>query len=133
MTEPLPLGFTDISTAALKEIMVRTPWRGTGTALRIHDTLLSNRTEERVTLSVNPLAGDGKVQALYVTWGYEPFNEQRPSPDSPSLIAMIRSLKCSPLLLTRTETASCNQTDPHQPPLSDHDLSKSHSFERICD
>ncbi|MEZ0096270.1 GNAT family N-acetyltransferase [Streptacidiphilus sp. EB129] len=93
MTEPLPDSFTDISTAALKEIMVRTPWRGTGTALRIHDALLSGRTEERVTLSVNPLAGDGKVQALYVTWGYEPFNEQRPSPDSPSLTAMIRSLK----------------------------------------
>lgn len=92
MTQPLPEGFTSISTAALKEIMVRTPWRGTGTARRIHDALLANRTEDRVTLSVNPQAGDGKVQALYTTWGYASFNEQQPSPESPRLTAMINSL-----------------------------------------
>ena len=95
MTKPLPDGFTHATTVALKEIMVRSPWRGTGTALRIHDTLLSHRTEERITLSVNPLAGDGKVQALYATWGYKAFNEQQPSPDSPRLTAMIRAVKHS--------------------------------------
>jgi GNAT superfamily N-acetyltransferase len=90
MTSPLPSGFTDISTVALKEIMVRTPWRGTGTARRIHDELLSQRTEQHVTLLVNPLAGEGKVQSLYETWGYTAFNRQQPSPDSPALTAMIR-------------------------------------------
>lgn len=90
MTKPLPAGFTDTSTVALKEIMVRSPWRGTGTAHRIHDELLSQRSEQRVTLLVNPLAGEGKVQALYETWGYMPFNHQQPSPDSPALTAMIR-------------------------------------------
>jgi GNAT superfamily N-acetyltransferase len=90
MTTPLANGFTEISTVALKEIMVRSPWRGTGTARRIHDELLSQRTERRVTLLVNPLAGDGKVQALYEAWAYSAFNRQQPSPDSPALTAMIR-------------------------------------------
>ncbi|WP_425557721.1 GNAT family N-acetyltransferase [Kitasatospora cystarginea] len=91
MAEPLPDGYTDTPVLAIKEIGVRTPWRGTGTARRIHDELLAHRTEDRVTLMVNPLAGDGKVQALYESWGYQPVNSQQPSPDSPRLTAMIRA------------------------------------------
>lgn len=91
MAEPLPDGFTEVSTLVIKEIGLRIPWRGTGTARRIHDDLLAGRTEERVTLMVNPLAGDGKVQALYESWGYEAFNSQRPSPESPRLTAMVRA------------------------------------------
>ncbi|MFI5534120.1 GNAT family N-acetyltransferase [Kitasatospora sp. NPDC051853] len=90
MTEPLPDGLTDTPVLVIKEIGVRTPWRGTGTARRIHDDLLAGRTEDRVTLMVNPLAGDGKVQAVYEAWGYQAFNAQQPSPDSPRLTAMIR-------------------------------------------
>ncbi|MFD0274512.1 GNAT family N-acetyltransferase [Kitasatospora sp. NPDC127111] len=90
MAEPLSQGLTDVPTVALKEIGVRIPWRGTGLARRIHDELLAGRTEERVTLLVNPLAGEGKVQALYESWGYEAINSQQPSPDSPRLTAMIR-------------------------------------------
>ncbi|MFC5883969.1 GNAT family N-acetyltransferase [Kitasatospora sp. CM 4170] len=92
MVDPLPAGFTDVPTVALKEIGVRSPWRGTGVALRIHDELMAGRTEERVTLLVNPLAGEGKVRALYESWGYEAINSQQPSADSPRLTAMIRSL-----------------------------------------
>lgn len=91
MAEPLPDGFTDTPALAVKEIGVRTPWRGTGTARRIHDDLLADRTEDRVTLMVNPLAGDGRVRQLYETWGYQAFNAQPPTPDSPRLTAMIRS------------------------------------------
>lgn len=91
MTEPLPNGYTQVATLAIKEIGVRPPWRGTGTARRIHDELLAGRTEERVTLLVNPLAGDGKVQALYTAWGYRAVNAQQPSPDSPRLTAMVRA------------------------------------------
>ncbi|WP_259316308.1 GNAT family N-acetyltransferase [Kitasatospora xanthocidica] len=90
MTEPLPHGYTDAPALAIKEIGVRTPWRGSGTARRIHDALLAGRPESRVTLLVNPLAGDGKVQRLYEAWGYQAFNAQQPSPDSPRLTAMIR-------------------------------------------
>ena len=90
MSEPLPQGYTSASTMAVKEIGVRTPWRGTGVARRIHDELLACRSEERATLLVNPLAGDGKVQRLYEAWGYTVFNSQQPSPESPKLVAMIR-------------------------------------------
>nr|WP_184946853.1 GNAT family N-acetyltransferase [Kitasatospora kifunensis] len=91
MAEPLPDGYTDTPAPAIKEIGVRAPWRGTGTARRIHDELLAHRTEDRVTLMVNPLAGDGKVQALYESWGYQAINSQQPSPDSPRLTAMVRA------------------------------------------
>ncbi|MFE6050535.1 GNAT family N-acetyltransferase [Kitasatospora sp. NPDC056446] len=90
MTDPLPDGFTDTPVLVIKEIGVRTPWRGTGAARRIHDALLTGRTEDRVSLMVNPLAGDGKVQHLYETWDYQAFNAQQPTPDSPRLTAMIR-------------------------------------------
>ncbi len=93
MTEPLPDGYTTASTVVIKEIGVRVPWRGTGIARRLHDELLAHRTEDRVTLLVNPLAGDGKVQALYESWDYRAINAQQPSPDSPRLIAMIRSTR----------------------------------------
>lgn len=90
MTEPLPDGFTAVPTMVVKEIGVRPQWRGTGTARRIHDELLAHRAEERAALLVNPLAGDGKVQRLYETWGYTAFNSQQPGPESPKLTAMIR-------------------------------------------
>lgn len=89
MAEPLPDGCTDTPVLAIKEIGVRTAWRGTGIARRIHDELLAHRTEDRVTLLVNPLAGGGKVQALYEAWGYRVINSQQPSPDSPRLTAML--------------------------------------------
>ncbi|GAA2830661.1 hypothetical protein GCM10010441_63990 [Kitasatospora paracochleata] len=90
MAEPLPEGFTNTPVLAIKEIGVRIPWRGTGTARRMHDELLAHRTEDRVTLMVNPLAGDGKVQAVYESWGYRAINSQPPSPDSPRLAVMVR-------------------------------------------
>ncbi|MFI5529365.1 GNAT family N-acetyltransferase [Kitasatospora sp. NPDC051853] len=90
MGEPLPPGFTDTPVLALREIGVRTPWRGTGTARRIHDSLLAARPEERVTLMVNPLAGEGRVQRLYESWGYREFNSQPATADSPRLAVMVR-------------------------------------------
>ena len=82
--------YTERPAAALKEIGVRSAWRKTGTARRIHDALLATRPEPFVTLMVNPAAGDGKVHALYRTWGYEDIGHSRPSPSSPLLTVMIR-------------------------------------------
>ncbi|GAA2628297.1 GNAT family N-acetyltransferase [Streptomyces axinellae] len=93
MRSPLPDGCADKSTVALKEMLLRGPWRGTGTALRIHDELLAARPEEQVSLLVNPLAGDGKVQALYEKWGYKEVSTQQPSPDGPVLTAMLRPVR----------------------------------------
>ncbi|MGW3645050.1 N-acetyltransferase [Streptomyces sp. NPDC000878] len=93
MTAPLPDGYTTETgkrTLALNEIVVRRPWRGTGLAQRIHEELLADRQEDRVTLLVNPKAGDGKVQAVYGRWGYEEIGEQQPFADSPVFASMTR-------------------------------------------
>ncbi|AEW99120.1 acetyltransferase (plasmid) [Streptantibioticus cattleyicolor NRRL 8057 = DSM 46488] len=70
--------------------MVRVGWRKTGASRRIHDDLLAQRTEPQVSLMVNPQAGDGKVHALYETWGYTDVGPSRPSLDSPVLMVMVR-------------------------------------------
>lgn len=93
MDPPLPDHLTAEPAAALKEIMVRSPWRGTGTARRIHDELLAQRPEHHVSLLVNPAAGDGKVHRLYETWGYQTISSQTPSPGSPPLAAMLRAIR----------------------------------------
>ncbi|RAJ47129.1 hypothetical protein K353_00330 [Kitasatospora sp. SolWspMP-SS2h] len=92
LAEPLPAGFTATPVLALREIGVRIPWRGTGTARLIHDALLADRPEQRVALMVNPLAGEGKVLRQYESWGYRRFNSQRSTPLSPELTAMIRPI-----------------------------------------
>lgn len=92
MTTPLPEGTTERPTVALKEIMLRVPWRGTGAARCIHDELLARRQERQVTLLVNPLNGDGKVKDLYERWGYRKVSAQQPSLDGPVLTAMLRSI-----------------------------------------
>ncbi|MFE0130178.1 GNAT family N-acetyltransferase [Streptomyces sp. NPDC059037] len=90
-TSPAPdEKYTARPAAALKEIGVRPAWRGTGTARRIHDAFLASREEQNVTLMVNEAAGDGKVHALYRSWGYEDIGHSQPSPASPRLTVMIR-------------------------------------------
>lgn len=68
---PIPASeYTDRPAVALKELGARVPWRKTGTARRLHDSLLAEYVNEPyVTLMVNPAAGDGKVQRLYESWG----------------------------------------------------------------
>jgi GNAT superfamily N-acetyltransferase len=91
-TTPAPAEeYTKRPATVLKEIGVRPAFRGTGTARRIHDALLTTRDEPYVTLMVNPAAGDGKVHALYRSWRYEDIGQSRPSPASPVLRVMIRA------------------------------------------
>lgn len=92
MDPPAPEQFTAGPAIALKEIMVRVPWRRTGTARRIHDELLAAHSEPYVSLLVNPEAGDGRLLAHYESWGYRSISRQQPSPDSPVLVAMVREL-----------------------------------------
>ncbi|WP_086822783.1 GNAT family N-acetyltransferase [Streptomyces sp. NRRL B-24572] len=84
--------FTTSPALALKEIGVTMAHRGTGLARRVHDELLAGRSETYVSLMVNPAAGDGKVQRVYESWGYEVIGTSRPSPESPVLAAMIRRI-----------------------------------------
>ncbi|UUU37576.1 GNAT family N-acetyltransferase [Streptomyces sp. NBC_00162] len=99
MTEPLPGEFTREDgqrTVALNEIVVRKPWRGSGVAWQLHEAWLAPRTEQRVTLLVNPASGNGAVQAVYEAWGYRTVGLQQPFPDSPKYAAMIRPLRQQP-------------------------------------
>jgi GNAT superfamily N-acetyltransferase len=92
-TSPIPADkYTERPAAALKEIGVRSAWRKTGTARHIHDALLATRSEPFVTLMVNPAAGDGKVHALYHSWGYDDIGHSQPSPSSPLLSVMIKPI-----------------------------------------
>jgi hypothetical protein len=77
-------------TLALSELMVLTAVRGTGAAKRIHDELLRDRTEERVTLLVD--REHPRVRTRYEEWGYRRLGEVQPFPDSPVFDAMILSL-----------------------------------------
>ncbi|WP_329127296.1 GNAT family N-acetyltransferase [Streptomyces sp. NBC_01465] len=93
MITELPDGYTSEDgkrTVALNEIVVRKPWRGRGVAWQLHEAWLSHRAEERVTLLVNPAAGDGAVQAVYEAWGYRKVGDQQPFPDSPVFASMTR-------------------------------------------
>lgn len=84
---------TSVPTAAVKELMVRQGWRKTGLADRLHDSLMGSRSEQQITLMVNPEAGGGKVMAIYTGWNYRPVSRVQPSPDSPPLMAMIRPIR----------------------------------------
>ncbi|MFI1868402.1 GNAT family N-acetyltransferase [Streptomyces jumonjinensis] len=98
MSEPQPVEFIREDgkrTVALNEIVVRKPWRGNGVAWQLHEAWLSQRHEERVTLLVNPAAGDGAVQAVYEAWGYRKIGEQQPFPDSPVFASMLRPVRRS--------------------------------------
>ncbi len=86
-----PATYTEGSTLAIKEIGVRPSWRKTGTARRIHDALLLASEEPYATLMVNGAAGDGKVHALYRSWGYRDIGHSQPSPASPLLTVMVRA------------------------------------------
>jgi hypothetical protein len=91
---PLPEPFiaeTGNRTFALSELMVRTPWRGTGASRRIHAALVASRDEERVTLLVHK--EHVKVRALYGSWGYETVGEVVPFHGAPQLCAMVLTLK----------------------------------------
>ncbi|MFD6989381.1 N-acetyltransferase [Streptomyces sp. NPDC059943] len=93
MLTPLPEEVTYETgqrTLALFELLVRAPWRKTGSARLIHEELLAGRPEERVTLLVEPT--HPKVKALYEHWGYENIGAQQPFPDAPVYATMVRRL-----------------------------------------
>jgi GNAT superfamily N-acetyltransferase len=82
---------TGTRTYALSELMVRVPWRKTGTARQLHDALLAERTEERATLLVRQ--SHPKVHALYESWGWRTIGDLRPRIEhAPLMHAMLLDL-----------------------------------------
>jgi len=79
---------TGTRTFALNELMVRARWRGTGAARAIHDALVADRPEPRVTLLVDPT--HPAVVALYERWGYHVLSPLRPAwSGAPLFLAML--------------------------------------------
>jgi hypothetical protein len=74
----------------LFELMLRTPWRKTGTARLIHEELIRHRPEERVSLCVEH--DHPRVRALYESWAYRHVGSTRPFPDAPLFDLMLRPL-----------------------------------------
>ena len=78
-------------TFAVVEVLVRAPWRRRHIAEEIHDRLLSNRVEERATLTVLPTAE--AAQAAYRKWGWQRVAQKRnPLPGSPVFDVMVKQL-----------------------------------------
>ncbi len=61
-----------------------------GIAERLHEALLSERSEELAVLLVD--VTHPKVQDLYESWGYAKVGEQRPFADSPLYAVVLKDL-----------------------------------------
>jgi ribosomal protein S18 acetylase RimI-like enzyme len=75
----VPMGFTDEDghrTLAISQVVVRAPWRRQHVGRRLHDTLLSGRSEKRATLLVEP--DNQPAQAAYAAWGWHKVAQLRP-------------------------------------------------------
>jgi len=68
---------TGSRTFVLAEIEVRRAFQGGGVGRRLHDLLLSGRSEDRATLAVNPAAD--RSHAIYRSWGWELAGQVRGS------------------------------------------------------
>jgi hypothetical protein len=78
-------------TFALVELLVRLRWRRRHIAESIHDRLLSDRSEERATLTVLPAAE--AARAAYRKWGWRAVARKRnPLPGSPIFEVMVKRL-----------------------------------------
>lgn len=84
----------DDSTFSVSELMVRSAWRKTGVAARLHEKLLADRPEALAVLLVDP--GHPKVQALYEQWGYTKVGHRQSFPDSPNFAVMLRHIHRKP-------------------------------------
>jgi ribosomal protein S18 acetylase RimI-like enzyme len=78
-------------TFALVELLVRAPWRRHHIAETIHDQLLTERIEERATLTVLPAAE--AAQAAYRKWGWQKVAQKRnPLPGAPVFDVLVKEL-----------------------------------------
>lgn len=109
--EPLPADLTeehDGRTAAIIEMMVRSPYRRRGVAAAMHTAFRNSRDEERITLTVRP--DNEPAQRGYAAWGYRKVGQIRPARRAPIYDAMVLNLRA------RTPAdESGDETDPTLP------------------
>jgi Acetyltransferase (GNAT) family len=81
-------------TLALVELLVRVRWRRQHIAQTMHDLLLTDRPEERGTLTVLPEAAP--AQSAYRKWGWRKVAQKRnPLPGSPLFDVLVKPLTAS--------------------------------------
>jgi ribosomal protein S18 acetylase RimI-like enzyme len=94
LTTPLPEEVTAEPpgrTFALTELLVRASWRRQGIGRALHDLVLSNRPEERATLTVLPAATP--AQSAFQKWGWRKIARTRvPGPGSPVADVLLTGL-----------------------------------------
>ncbi|GAA1554688.1 hypothetical protein GCM10009789_05160 [Kribbella sancticallisti] len=78
-------------TVAIIDMLVREQWRRCGLAEAMHDTLLADRTEQRVTLLVKP--DNTPARRAYEKWGYQQVGRIQPFPDAPVFDSMVKNLR----------------------------------------
>ncbi|WP_024800641.1 GNAT family N-acetyltransferase [Nocardia sp. BMG51109] len=79
-------------TFALSEIMVSEEHTGQGLAHALYDELLRGRTEQRVTLLVEP--DNTRAYTAYRKWGFRRVGSLRPSwPGAPTLDVLVHNLE----------------------------------------
>lgn len=92
--EPLPEDLTeehDGRTAAIIEMMVRSPYRRCGVAAAMHEAFRDSRDEERITLTVRP--DNDPARRAYSEWGYRKVGQIRPARRAPVYDAMVLDLR----------------------------------------
>lgn len=92
--EPLPDDLTDEHdgrTAALIEMMVRSPYRRRGVAAAMHEAFRNGRDEERITLTVRP--DNDPARRAYSEWGYRKVGQIRPARRAPIYDAVVLNLR----------------------------------------
>lgn len=78
-------------TFALVELLVRRPWRRQHVAQTMYELLLTDRPEERATLTVLPAAEP--AQRAYAKWGWRTVAQKRnPLPGSPVFDVLVKTL-----------------------------------------
>jgi len=97
LTTPLPQDVTAEypgRTFAVTDLLVRPSWRRQGIGRALHDLILSERPEERATLTVAP--GAAAAQAAFRSWGWRRLARTRgPDSDVPVLDVLLTGLPLS--------------------------------------
>ncbi|MGB6162435.1 MAG: GNAT family N-acetyltransferase [Pseudonocardiaceae bacterium] len=76
-------------TFALFEVIVKPHHQGHGIGRRIHDDLLAQRSEQRVTVATNH--GNIHARNTYSKWGYHHIGTRQPTPPAPLLDVFLRA------------------------------------------
>ena len=75
-------------TFALFEVIVIPAHQGHGIGRRIHDHLLTARSEQRVTIATHH--GNTHARTTYTRWGYHHIGTRQPTPPAPLLDVYLR-------------------------------------------